>query len=427
MSKRVAGDSALDLDGMMKAVRNAIEIYEREIAGRLVETNLDDIVNRALAGAKEQIDRGRSALARATLDRAAKELEREEAERRERFIAGVTALRTHVRNYALAAYDGDAAARAIVDLARSIHGANVAKIAEFLSSEAQALYEYGRDRGSNVHLVAAIALRREQLVLATSADERGAACGNLGNGLRILGERESARRGLTRRLGPIARRWKRCARAGSARLGADPEQSRHCAGSARRTGERDDAPRRGGLGLSRSAEGKDARADSTRLAPTQTNLGNALLGLGERESGTEKLKEAVAAYRAALEEQTRERVPVDYWAATQSNLGAALAALGERESGTVRFEEAVRAFTAALQERTRERVPLGWAESFGNQGVTMMPLADRTNNGALAETATRQIEAAYETARDGGHEPWAVIFQAQLTDARAIRDRLKGK
>ena len=53
------------------------------------------------------------------------------------------------------------------------------------------------------------------------------------------------------------------------------------------------------------------------------------------------------AYRAALEERTRERVPLD-WAATQNNLGLALWTLGERESGTTRIEEAVQAFRAAL-------------------------------------------------------------------------------
>ena len=35
--------------------------------------------------------------------------------------------------------------------------------------------------------------------------------------------------------------------------------------------------------------------------------------------------------------------------------------LGERESGTARLEEAVAAYRAALEERTRERVPLDWA------------------------------------------------------------------
>ena len=45
----------------------------------------------------------------------------------------------------------------------------------------------------------------------------------------------------------------------------------------------------------------------------------------------------------------RERVPLD-WAMTQNNLGNALQTLGERESGTARLEEAVAAYRAALEE-----------------------------------------------------------------------------
>ena len=79
----------------------------------------------------------------------------------------------------------------------------------------------------------------------------------------------------------------------------------------------------------------------------QNNLGNALERLGERESGTARLEEAVAAYRAALEENKRERVPL-IWAGTQNNLGFALEALGKRESGTAHLQEAVAAYNAAL-------------------------------------------------------------------------------
>jgi hypothetical protein len=56
------------------------------------------------------------------------------------------------------------------------------------------------------------------------------------------------------------------------------------------------------------------------------------LSLGERESGTARLEEAVKAYRATLEENTHEGVPLQ-WAMTQMNLGNALLRLGERESG----------------------------------------------------------------------------------------------
>jgi hypothetical protein len=47
----------------------------------------------------------------------------------------------------------------------------------------------------------------------------------------------------------------------------------------------------------------------------------ALGALGERESGTARLKEAVAAYRAALLERTRARVPRQ-WATTRNNTAA---------------------------------------------------------------------------------------------------------
>ena len=162
-------------------------------------------------------------------------------------------------------------------LAEAIHGANAAAIATFLNSEAETLEEYGRDRGSNVHLVAAIALRRRVLALASSDDERGAARTNLGIALWTLGERES----------------------GTARL--EEAVAAYRAALEERTRER--VP--------------------LDWATTQNNLGNALSRLGERESGTARLEEAVAAYRAALEEMTRERVPLD-WAATQNNLGIAL-------------------------------------------------------------------------------------------------------
>ena len=59
----------------------------------------------------------------------------------------------------------------------------------------------------------------------------------------------------------------------------------------------------------------------------------------------------MAAYRLALEERTRDRVPLD-WAMTQMNLGNALTTLGERESGTARLEEAVAAYEACLTAAT---------------------------------------------------------------------------
>jgi tetratricopeptide (TPR) repeat protein len=111
-------------------------------------------------------------------------------------------------------------------------------------------------------------------------------------------------------------------------------------------------------------------------ATTMMNLGIALSRLGDREGGTARLEEAVASYQAALEEMTRAREPLD-WARAQINLGNALWRLGERESGTVRLEEAVTAYRAALEEMTRARVPLQWAGIQNNLGAALQTLGER--------------------------------------------------
>src|ERR1700736_3884492 len=170
---------------------------------------------------------------------------------------------------------------------------------------------------------------------------------------------------------------------------------------------------------------KESRRERVPLgwAGTQNNLGLALWRLGERESGTAKLEEAVAAFREALQELTRARVPLD-WARTQMGLGTALLSLGERESGTARLEEAVAAYREALQERTRTRVPLDWAGTTGNQGVAMILLAKRRRDAKMAKLAGQQIEAAFMTSRDGGDAYSAAYYEAQLPEARALAQKL---
>jgi tetratricopeptide (TPR) repeat protein len=152
---------------------------------------------------------------------------------------------------------------------------------------------------------------------------------------------------------------------------------------------------------------------------TQTNLGVALATLGERESGTARLEAAVAAYRAALQEWTRERVPLD-WATTQNNLGAALATLGERESGTARLEEAVAAYRAALEERTRERVPLQWAKTQNNLGNALQRLGQRESGTAWLEAAVE----AWDVCLIGTASVWPTEW---VENVRSKRDEAQGE
>ena len=93
----------------------------------------------------------------------------------------------------------------------------------------------------------------------------------------------------------------------------------------------------------------------------------------------------------------------------------------------MRLEEAVTAYRAALEEGTRERVPLDWAMSMGNQGVALMLIAERLGEVPTARLAVQQIEVGFATMRDGGNDPAAAYYEAQLSKARSLLDRLTSR
>jgi tetratricopeptide (TPR) repeat protein len=92
-----------------------------------------------------------------------------------------------------------------------------------------------------------------------------------------------------------------------------------------------------------------------------------------------------------LDEYTRARVPLQ-WATTQNNLGNALRVLGERESGTARLDEAVAAFRDALQERTRARVPLDWASTQMNLALVYRVLFDKDHQPRHLDDALEAVD-----------------------------------
>jgi hypothetical protein len=61
--------------------------------------------------------------------------------------------------------------------------------------------------------------------------------------------------------------------------------------------------------------------------------------------------------------------------------------------------------------------------SFGNEGIALMLLAEQRRNAATAKTALGQINAAFETMRDGGNAPSAAYYERRLPRARAIGAR----
>jgi tetratricopeptide (TPR) repeat protein len=148
-------------------------------------------------------------------------------------------------------------------------------------------------------------------------------------------------------------------------------------------------------------------------------LGTALSWLGKRESGTERLEQAVVAHGEALKELTRERVPLQ-WAMTQTNLGDTLSWLGERESDTERLEQAVVAYGEALKEYTRERVPLQWGETQKNLGLALLRLGERERDIERLRQAEAVTQSAYAVYKEAGYDHYDDDFKGRLRSLRQL-------
>ena len=118
----------------------------------------------------------------------------------------------------------------------------------------------------------------------------------------------------------------------------------------------------------------------------QNNLGNTLLGLGQRKTSTKLLKQAVVAYRAALKEFPCERAPLK-WAIAQTNLGVALWALGRQGKDSDLLKQAVAAHRAALARVSREQDALEWATVQTNLGNALWALGYGTKDSDFLKQA----------------------------------------
>ena len=145
--------------------------------------------------------------------------------------------------------------------------------------------------------------------LGERATDTRSSRGSAGDLPRIRSRSSSARRTISTGRPPRTISATCCWRSASARTGSKLLEE---AVAAFRADAREARPRQGAARLGRDAEQYRHRA---------------VQSLSEREAGTERLVEAEAAYRLALEEYTRDKAPVQ-WAMVQNNLGNTLNALG---------------------------------------------------------------------------------------------------
>ncbi|MDM7938617.1 MAG: hypothetical protein QUV06_14350, partial [Cyanobium sp. CZS 48M] len=95
-----------------------------------------------------------------------------------------------------------------------------------------------------------------------------------------------------------------------------------------------------------------------------------------------------------------------------------------RESGTERLEEAVTAHRAALEEYRRERVPLKWAMTQTNLGNALATLGGRNKDRSCLKQAKSAIEQAFSVFREAGYQQYNEDFAQRLNDIDQALDSL---
>jgi tetratricopeptide (TPR) repeat protein len=95
-------------------------------------------------------------------------------------------------------------------------------------------------------------------------------------------------------------------------------------------------------------------------------------------------------------------------------------------TGTARLEKAIAAYRSALEERTRERVPLQWAMTQVNLAEALTAFADKINDIKLAADAIAALNAALDIFRKANHAPYLEEAQRILARSKSVAARLSG-
>ncbi|MEL7343484.1 MAG: hypothetical protein AAFN59_01325 [Pseudomonadota bacterium] len=90
--------------------------------------------------------------------------------------------------------------------------------------------------------------------------------------------------------------------------------------------------------------------------------------------------------------------------------------MGKRSSDTAQLEAAVAAYEAALEERTQDRVPLDWAMTQNNRANVEVAFFDLTKDDAHLDRAARHLQAARDVFDAAGATRYIAIAESIAAD-----------
>jgi len=381
LARRIV-DKVDDVEEAERALSSVIDEYLKLRAEAQSGTNLgdevDEVIRRIFAkveandleGAEEQ---GRT------------EFERLKEQAEELKAAQISVAESNL-SVARMAYDAPAMADWALERRKLSEGVESLTLDQ-LRSERGDWYEEGLRLGDRLNMTVAIDLAQRSIARSQTPQDRAICQIELGNALRVQGERSGGEEGLSL--------------------------------------------------LARAVEAFDAALSvyTQKEAPaywagTQNNLGGSLKVQGERNGGEEGLSllaRAVAAYEAALTVRTQKEAPGD-WAMTQNNLGTALRVQGERsggEEGLSLLARAVAAHEAALTVRTQKETPAEWAGTQNNLGGALKVQGER-NGGEEGLSLLARAVAAYEAALSVFTPKEAPADWAMTTFNMALAEEARG-
>jgi tetratricopeptide (TPR) repeat protein len=163
---------------------------------------------------------------------------------------------------------------------------------------------------------------------------------------------------------------------------------------------------------------KDALDDWIAL---QMTYAAALHALGQRDTGetVSLLNKSMEAYKKILPVLKRQEAPLE-WALMMHNIAMVFQDLGEHSEGSRTLERSITAYNNALTQRSANVVPLQWALSQNNAAVALQVLGEIQQDTKILEDAVVSYGNACHKLTQSKHAVAWVITTGNLGSVRTI-------
>lgn len=164
--------------------------------------------------------------------------------------------------------------------------------------------------------------------------------------------------------------------------------------------------------LGRIVDSPPRGLSSRQTASVLSCIGNCFAVLWRLTGEDVRLERAIAIYRKALDEMTRDEDPL-MWALMQNHLATAAEALaGKRRFSDEELETAVKAYRSVSATLGRENHPSDWAFAQHRLGMVLYRLAlRRDSDPTLLRTSAAAFEEALEVVnRDDQPDRWSEVM-----------------